>query len=246
MQIHLVKTRYANAFVVAYQDSAFVIDVASGAQRYVLGFVEETLGKPVDTIALVACTHDDRDHMGGIDQLAALCNATLAVPYASGDAVHKLMNDPFGGLMRATTGFREALRARNRSMYINPERDARARQSPHYKGNPLDVPEATAPRRAIRLKDNDQLPGFEDWVILHTPGHSWDSCCYYHRETGSLISGDTLLGSRRQERVVKPAIYANRLHFSQTLSRLKSLDIRAVYPGHGKVIEGRNLLDDLS
>lgn len=244
MEIHLVKTRYANAYVVSYEETAFVIDVASGSQRYVLGFVKETLKKPVDTITLVACTHDDRDHMGGVEKLAELCDATLAFPYASGDALHKLINDPFGGLTRATTGFREALRARNRGMYINPRRDAAAKLNPHYDGNRVGEP-PSAPRRALRLKDKERLPGFEDWAILHTPGHSWDSCCYFHEKTGSLISGDTLLGSRKQERVVKPAIYSNRLHFARTLSRLKSLDVRAVYPGHGKVIEGRNLLDHL-
>lgn len=245
MKIHLVKTRYANAYVVSYEETAFVIDVASGSQRYVLGFVEETLKRPVGAITLVACTHDDRDHMGGIEKLAELCGATLAVPYASGDAIHKLMNDPFGGVIRATTGFREALRARNRGMYLNRERDAAAKLNPRYEGSLIgEAP--VAPGRALRLKDGDSLPGFQDWVILHTPGHSWDSCCYFHKETGSLISGDTLLGSRKQERVVKPAIYSNRLHFARTLTMLKSLDIRAVYPGHGKVIEGYNLLDGLS
>lgn len=243
MKIHLVKTRLANAYIIDYPNEMFVVDVAVGCHRYVLGFVEETLGRSVEEISLAACTHDDIDHMGGIEDLAELSGAQIAVPYASGDMVHKFLNDPFGGMMRATTGFREAFRSRTWEMYANPERDAAARLHPHYEGEPLDEATKAPPQKPLRLKDGGTLPGFVDWQIIHTPGHSWDSCCYFHQESGSLISGDTLLGSRRQERVVLPAIYANRLHFSKTLAKLKEMDIRAVYPGHGKVIEGENLLE---
>lgn len=240
MKIHTVKTRYANATVISYDDEAFVVDVAARAQRFVLGFVVETLELPVETIKLVACTHDDPDHMGGVAELAALCGAQLAVPYASGEAWHKMINDPFGGLVRIGTGFREAFRARNRAMYLNPERDAAAQRNPHYKGDHTEVDHT---RQTLRLKDGDRLPGFADWEIIHTPGHSWDSCCYFHHESGSLISGDTLLVSRKQARVVRPAIYANRRHFARTLDTLRALDIRAIYPGHGMVIEGADLLN---
>lgn len=245
MKIHTVKTRLANAIVVDYTDRIFVVDVAIRCHRYVLGYVEETLDRPIEDISLVTCTHDDVDHMGGIKRFAELSGAQIAVPYASGDLVHKFLNDPFGGMVRATTGFREAFRSRTWAMYANPERDAAARKHPRYEGAPRDEVTGTVPQESLRLKDGDTLPGFDDWQILHTPGHSWDSCCFYHAKSGSLISGDTLLGSRKQERVVLPAIYANRLHFANTLKKLKDLDIRAVYPGHGKVIEGRNLLDRL-
>ncbi len=245
MKIHLVKTRLANAFIIDYPDRMFVVDVAIRCHRYVLGFVEETLGRPIEHISLVTCTHDDIDHMGGIEDLAELSGAQIAVPYASGDLVHKFLNDPFGGMIRATTGFREAFRPRSWRMYANPDRDAAAAARPHYRGTPPGDTSEAAQQKPVRLKDRDVLPGFGDWRILHTPGHSWDSCCFYHEESGSLISGDTLLGSRRRERVVLPAIYANRLHFSQTLTKLKELDIRAVYPGHGKIIEGENVLERL-
>lgn len=197
MKIHLVKTRYANAYVVSYDETAFVIDVASGSQRYVLGFVEETLHRPVDTITLVACTHDDRDHMGGIEDLARLCDATLATPYASGDAIHKLMNDPFGGMIRATTGFREALRARNRGMYINPERDAAARLNPHYEGSPVNKT-PRPPQRALRLKDKDRLPGLRigKYSILRA------------------IHGTAVVISTR-----KPAVLYPGIHYSGAASR---------------------------
>jgi glyoxylase-like metal-dependent hydrolase (beta-lactamase superfamily II) len=94
-----------------------------------------------------------------------------------------------------------------------------------------------------RLKHRQSLPGFDDWQVLHTPGHSWDSCCYYHQASGSLLSGDTLLGSGKQSRLVLPSIYSNPLQIRRSLRRLRQLQIRAVYPGHGSVIEGEQLIE---
>ena len=71
--------------------------------------------------------------------------------------------------------------------------------------------------------------GDQSGLLLHTPGHSDDSICLFLPETGGLFSGDTLyritdhLGSY-------PQAYVN------TLERLSLLDIRAIYPGHGRPI----------
>lgn len=244
MQVHLIKTRLANAVAVEYDDRLFVVDVARGCHRQVLGGIEQTCQRPVEDIHLALCTHDDPDHMGGLGALAELCAADVALPFASGSRAHKMMNDPFGSMTRFTTGLAEAMRPRMWNMYANPDRDKAARDLPHYQGGKDTTSEAFAVEPQ-RLKDGDCIPGFEEWRVIHTPGHSWDSCCYFHEESSSLISGDTLLGSRRKERVVLPAIYANQIHFRKSLAKLKALDIRTVYPGHGMAIHGENLLDDL-
>ena len=243
MKIHLIKTRLANAYAVEYEHSLFIVDVARGCHRQVLGGVAEDLGRTIEDIHLVTCTHDDPDHMGGIWRLAQLAEADVALPHAAGSAARKIANDPFGNVMRFGTALMEMTRPRMWNMYANPERAKAAKSLPHYSGGDYDRDaERISP---VRLKDGDVLPGFEDWTALHTPGHSWDSICFFHEETGSLISGDTLLGSRRKAQLVLPAIYANRSHYTETLARLKSLDIRAVYPGHGMVIEGEDLFAEL-
>ena len=45
----------------------------------------------------------------------------------------------------------------------------------------------------ITVKDNDKLDyaGF-DCRVMHTPGHTWGSVCYYFPEHQLLLSGDTL------------------------------------------------------
>jgi glyoxylase-like metal-dependent hydrolase (beta-lactamase superfamily II) len=252
IKIHQVKTRHVNSYVIEYPHKLLVVDVAGGAHRYVLGFIEHELKRDVSEVGLVICSHDDPDHIGGVFSLAGLCNAPVGIPYASNLPFHKLINNPSGVLVKTATSFREALRARSWEMYINPKRDKDAKGKPVFAG--LRADHQALNRHGIakkykkvdhRLKDKQTLPGFGDWSVIHTPGHSWDSCCFYHRQSQSLISGDTLLGSAKKGKLMTPSIYSNALHTQSSLNKLERLHLTAVYPGHGSIIEGDNLISNV-
>jgi len=237
MKVHQVKTRLVNTYVIEYPDKILVMDVAVRCHRYVLGFIEHQLRRDIREIQLVICSHDDPDHMGGVSRLAALCGADIAVPRHAGALRSKIVRDPAGFLVRTATALREGFRARMWSMYFNPHRNRRARSNPRFTGKqPAHYARSI---KRYRLTAHQHLPGFEDWQVLHTPGHSWDSVCFYHAGSGSLLSGDTLLGSAKQNRVVTPSIYANPTQMEDSLNRLRALGIQTVYPGHGSVISGQ-------
>jgi len=239
MKIHQVKTRLVNTYVIEYPEQILIIDVAVRTHRYVLGFIEHDLKRSVHDVALVTCTHDDPDHMGGIRRLAELCDADIAIPRYAGARRSKFLEDPVGPFVRAATALREGLRGRMWTMYFNPRRSKRARQKPRYEGRPPAPAGSTRiKKRRLRVAHEDTLPGFDDWQVIHTPGHSWDSNCLYHAGSGSLVTGDTLLGSARQNAVVVPSIYGNTRQMECSLGLLRELDVTAVYPGHGSVIEG--------
>lgn len=239
MKIHRVKTRLVNSYIIEYPERLLVVDVAVKCHRQVLGFVEQELGRPVAEIELAICTHDDPDHIGGLGALAELCGARVGIPYAAASKTRKWRNDPTGALVRFATGLREAFRPRAWQMYVNRDRDASARKQAHYRG-PRQQQRDESPD--LLLKHRHALPDFPDWQVIHTPGHSWDSCCYFHAASGSLISGDTLLGSDKLGRLVVPSIYANRRQTLRTLKTLAALDIRAVYPGHGSPQFGEDVI----
>ena len=236
MNIHQIKTRLVNTYVIEYPDRLLVMDVAAGCHRYVLGFIDHELRRDIHDVKLVICSHDDPDHMGGVKSLAAICGADMAIPLSSGELHHKFRHDPVGLLVRFVTTLREGFRGRAWEMYFNPRRNVEARKKPRYERK--DEPALLTPPaiRQLRLQGGTTLPGFDDWQVIHTPGHSWDSCCYFHEASGSLLSGDTLLGSAKQEKVVIPSIYANSRQTRQSLAVLRQLNIQAVYPGHGSVI----------
>lgn len=147
-------------------------------------------------------------------------------------------------MTRLRTSVRESFRGRSWQMYLNRDRDRKASQQPRFSGESAAIERTGKPKLCIhhRLRGGQLLPGFDDWQVIHTPGHSWDSCCYYHADSGSLITGDTLLGSAKENRLVVPSIYASRQQTLKSLGELAELPISAVYPGHGSAISGSNLI----
>lgn len=83
-----------------------------------------------------------------------------------------------------------------------------------------------------RLNHKDTLTfGASQIVCLHTPGHTSDSCCFYSKEEGYLLTGDTLLirGSGRTDFQQGNAQQA----WHSIMTELMTLPLSAhVYPGH--------------
>jgi ribonuclease/clavin/mitogillin len=90
------------------------------------------------------------------------------------------------------------------------------------------------PETGLRLLDEGDEVGPSDAVrlqVLHTPGHSPDSVCYYLEAEGVLFSGDTILGASTTT-VVDLSDYL------ASLERLRHLpNLRLICPGHGPVID---------
>ena len=243
MNVNLVKTRYSNTYVVEEHGRLLVVDVANRCDGYVLNFISQELHQDILSVELVVCTHDDPDHIGGVTPLAKSCHAIAAIPHASGRPTLKLYRNPMGPVVKIVTTFGEAFRKRSRSMYMNQARNQRYQ---HIHNHHLD--ESAAQRFILprqRLVDGARLEGFPNWECIHTPGHSWDSVCFFHHPSGSLITGDTLLGSGSKGQLVHPAIYDNPLAMRRSVDKLKELDPHTVYPGHGSVFTGEDILGHL-
>lgn len=241
MHVHQVKTPLSNSYVVTTDDRLLVVDVGLRCHEYVLGFITQELRRDPGDVELIVCTHEDADHMGGVRHLAVACQAAFALPYASRSRIRKHTNDPTGWLIRSATSMVEAARPRAWRMYASPTRRKRVRKRVRTR---VDIAPGAVSGLSpdYRLKDGHLVPGFERWEVVHTPGHTWDSCCLFHADSGSLISGDTLLGSARRDRLVLPSVYSNRRQLRRSLQRLSELDPRNIYPGHGRSFHGDGLL----
>ena len=93
--------------------------------------------------------------------------------------------------------------------------------------------EAMSVKPDITVKDGERISvaGF-DIKVLHTPGHTAGSCCYYIEDEAVLIAGDTLF---------KESYGRTDLDTGSSSSMMKSLERlftlppeTAVYPGHGE------------
>lgn len=83
--------------------------------------------------------------------------------------------------------------------------------------------------KIVELNDNDVT--FDDITVLHTPGHTSGSVCYYIESDKIIFTGDTLF-KMAYGRVDFPT--GDSYKMRDSLNRLLKLDSDIiVYPGHG-------------
>lgn len=85
----------------------------------------------------------------------------------------------------------------------------------------------------IKIYDGMKIiVGDKEAILFHTPGHSNDSICVYVPSDGVLFTGDLPLGSHSRGDTFT-------LTYLNTLKKLSLLDVKDIYPGHGKPILGK-------
>lgn len=82
--------------------------------------------------------------------------------------------------------------------------------------------------------------------IIHTPGHTSGSICFYDKDKGFMLSGDTLLSRLSPNPLLDLGINGNRrkslIEYIASLELLYNMDIKTVYPGHYEIIHDHKSL----
>jgi glyoxylase-like metal-dependent hydrolase (beta-lactamase superfamily II) len=88
------------------------------------------------------------------------------------------------------------------------------------------------PKASLIVADGDLIPG-STWKVIHTPGHTRGSVCFYDEKAGILVSGDTLFldGVGRTDGPDSDTT-ALEASIQKKLFCLPASTI--VYPGHGE------------
>ncbi len=73
--------------------------------------------------------------------------------------------------------------------------------------------------------------------VIHTPGHTMDSVCYLHRETGSLFTGDTVLPYAFAN--ADPVAGGRDDYHLMALKMLMGYSPKHLLPGHGAPVKDR-------
>jgi glyoxylase-like metal-dependent hydrolase (beta-lactamase superfamily II) len=89
------------------------------------------------------------------------------------------------------------------------------------------------PDRIVQEGDVLETSEFELRAV-HTPGHASNHVCYLHAATRWLFTGDHIINGST---VVIDPPDGNMQHYLESLRKLKDLDIAALAPGHGALID---------
>lgn len=88
------------------------------------------------------------------------------------------------------------------------------------------------------LEDGDTIDiGPHGFRVVYTPGHASDGIVLYNRKEKILISSDTLWENDMPGMTLRVEGSTALFRFEESLEKIKELDIRMVYPGHGRPFE---------
>ena len=101
------------------------------------------------------------------------------------------------------------------------------------------------------LKEGDEVPGHPGMMVYETPGHAQSHLIFVEHQTGECIGGDLLLERTSSNPLVEPPIDLamerpkSLLQYHASLEKLKTLNVKKIYPGHGSdVMEVNALIDE--
>ena len=89
------------------------------------------------------------------------------------------------------------------------------------------------------LDDNKLSTGHMDFELVHSPGHSPESICFYCRSEKILIPGDVIF-AQNTGRVDLPGGNAEEL--KQSIEELSQLEIEYLLPGHMDIVTGTEVV----
>ncbi|MBW2006323.1 MAG: MBL fold metallo-hydrolase [Deltaproteobacteria bacterium] len=234
MPVHLISGGYANTYVIEDGNSFVAVDVGTSKAAEKIYQYLSVYGGSINTFSLrmVTATHFHIDHVAGISSLVELfpkirvCFFNMVGDYLNGKDKICLFSPSawLKGLLPVVIALDNHIKNTIAALFSG--KGAIPLPFLRTKFFPSDY-------SAECILDEDQpIPYLPHWVILKTPGHTNDSVCFYNNNEKSIISGDTILNMKGSGELNNFCCNQNAIKGS--FKKLLPLDVKNIYPGHGK------------
>jgi hydroxyacylglutathione hydrolase len=187
-------------------DRVVVVDAATPGRASAVWQHLESLGYPPEAVDEIWLTHGDIDHMGSVAALKAGSGAKVVVHHADAAIVDGSTDRELGPLPFART----YQRLFNWSI----------RHLLHYQPTAVDRP----------VEDNVELGS---WRVVHAPGHTPGSVCFYNAERKLIIVGDALNHRRGRLGAPPPMFTPDMAQAHASIQKIAGLDFDVCCFGHG-------------
>lgn len=226
-----LKVLFVNVYLIKNKSSWAIIDAGLwGAAPYIIRAAEEQFGKDIIPEAIFL-THGHFDHIGGINNLlphwkVPVYAHPLEFPYLSGRSNYPPADPTVGG-------------------------GAMSMMSWMFPNNPINISDHLKPYPL-----ESSLPGFPEWQVIDTPGHSPGHVSFFRERDRTLIAGDAFVTVKQESAsaVMKqimevhgpPAYFTcNWLAARESVEHLASLNPAIAACGHGIPMKGERLENEL-
>lgn len=209
MKVHHLQGYIQSIFLVEYPDKLLLLDGCSRADASLIcSFITENLNRPVSDLKLVVVTHMHPDHAGAAHKLRKLTGCQIA----SSKHMHHWYSGWDGWLMYFTDLFLARWVAR---------RQKKSRQWLYYW--PWLNPD-------IRLTDKETLPGFDEWQVLETPGHTDRDLSLRHVPSNRIYVADLLVTVKGRYIPPFPVFYLN--NYRKSVEKVLSYQPESLWLAH--------------
>ncbi len=200
-----LKALASRVTIVTAGDSALVIDTGAKGSTPIVLWGLEALGFAPEQVGVIAITHHHPDHTGGLPRLSHATGAKIAAHRLDAGVVAGTEPRPDPYQNEFVAGVTRPI---VRALYGD--------------GVEVDTP----------LEDGDVLPFEEEVRVVHVPGHTPGSTCYYIPERGAVVVGDAL--QRRFGKLGPPSerVTADNRMARESLERLLPLDFHTICFSH--------------
>ena len=208
-----------NCYLVKGDDGYILIDTGFFFRRKAIDGVIEKAGCKAGDLKLIIITHGDTDHAGNAVYFRDKHGAKIAMHREETAATEK-------GSLRF-----------NRKL---DKRSARTLMAILLFSLPFaGLTKSARFKPDVYVEDGDDFTGYGFKAkALHVPGHTKGSVAIL-TEDGDLFCGDLLKSNGKAE---KNNLIDDEAEMDESIERLKGMDIRKVYPGHGKAFKMEELV----
>jgi glyoxylase-like metal-dependent hydrolase (beta-lactamase superfamily II) len=201
--VHQVRMLGADAFLLA-DNRLTLIDAGMVGSRLLLERYLRRIGRRLDELERIICTHGHPDHIGGMQELVR-----------DRDDIAVLIHpDDLAGLQRP---LREAL--------------ARTQDRAERRGRIIQYLTRT-PAAPTPVEDGELLPVLGGLRVVHTPGHTPGSICLYLERSRLLFTGDVLQVVRGRLTYASAFFSHDHAGARASVDRLAALDVDAIALSH--------------
>lgn len=212
-EITIINLAGVNCYLVESDDGYVLIDTGFFFRRRAIdGEIGKAGCEPGD-LKLIIITHGDTDHTGNAVYFRDKYGAKIAMHRAESPATEK------GNLRFNRKLNKTSTRIMARLVFGLPF--AGLSKSARFKPD-------------VYIEDGDDFSEFGFLAkALHVPGHTKGSVAVLTEE-GDLFCGDLLKSNGKAE---KNKLVDDEAEMDESIERLKGMDIRKVYPGHGRAFK---------
>lgn len=210
MEIRQIQGYIQSIYFAVYHDKILLLDGCCKADiNQIERFITQELKRPIEQLKAVVVTHMHPDHAGAANTLKKRFGCKIISGFAEGEWYSGI-----DGWLMYLSDILLTLWVANR---LNKKRK-HIWYLPKLKADYL-------------LKNDDVIPGFEDWKVIETQGHTDRDISLFHLPTRKVYVADLAVKVKDKFIPPFPIFYPNR--YRKSLEKIEQLKPSSVILAHG-------------